>query len=131
MQAKIAKTKMPIKIRIELVLTFILHLLFVQLTQDAASNKKVPKFVPRNKMEIDFLRPAVGDREITITSYVREFYGPDARIECSMVDEAGKTVSRCLMIVAYVDKSTNRAVDWPADIMALLFENIDVTKHGH
>jgi acyl-CoA thioester hydrolase len=39
-----------------------------------------------------------------------------------MVDEAGNNVSRCLMIVAYVDKSTNRATDWPADTMALFFE---------
>lgn len=59
---------------------------------------------------------------IKITSFVREFRGPDAYIECSMVDETGKDVSRCLMIVAYVDKSTNRAMDWPADTMALFFE---------
>jgi len=42
-----------------------------------------------------------------------------------MVDEAGKDISRCLMIVAYVDKSTNRATDWPADTMrcSLKIEN--------
>jgi acyl-CoA thioester hydrolase len=40
-----------------------------------------------------------------------------------MVDEAGKNVSRCLMIVAYVDKSTNRAIDWPADTMAIFFDS--------
>jgi acyl-CoA thioester hydrolase len=74
-------------------------------------------------MEVDFLRSAVGDQVITITSFVREFHGPDAHIECSMVDEAGNSVSRCLMIVAYVDKSTNRATDWPEDTMALFFEN--------
>ncbi len=73
-------------------------------------------------MEVDFLRPAVGDQEITITSFVREFRGPEAHIERSMVDEAGKNVSRRLMIVAYVDKSTNGAIDWPADTMALFFE---------
>jgi acyl-CoA thioester hydrolase len=73
-------------------------------------------------MEIDFLRSVVGDQEITITSFVREFQGPDAHIECSMVDEAGKIVSRCLMIVACIDKSNNRAMDWPTDTMALFFE---------
>jgi len=26
------------------------------------------------------------------------------------------------MIVAYVDKSTNRAIDWPAETMDLFFE---------
>ena len=57
-----------------------------------------------------------------ITSFVREFRGPDAHIECSMVDEAGKVVSRCLMIVAYVDKITNRAKDWPIDTMTLFVE---------
>ena len=74
------------------------------------------------RMEIDFLKPAIGDQEITITSFVREFRGPDALIECAMVDEAGKNVSRCLMTVACVDRETNRAMDWPADAMALFFE---------
>jgi len=83
---------------------------------------KLPFMVWVRRMEVDFLRPVVGDQEITIMSFVREFRGPDAHIECSMVDEAGKTVSRCLMIVAYVDKNTNRAMDWPADTMALFFE---------
>jgi acyl-CoA thioester hydrolase len=39
-----------------------------------------------------------------------------------MVDSAGKNVSRCLMTVAHVDKETNRATDWPPDLMALFFE---------
>jgi acyl-CoA thioester hydrolase len=73
-------------------------------------------------MEIDFLRPVRGDQDITITSFVREFRGPDAIIECSMLDAAGKTVSACLMTAAHVDKTTNRAADWPADLMALFFE---------
>jgi acyl-CoA thioester hydrolase len=41
-----------------------------------------------------------------------------------MMGEDGKVVSRCLMIVAYVDKNTNRAVDWPAETMALFFEPV-------
>ncbi|HVD23954.1 MAG TPA: acyl-CoA thioesterase [Lapillicoccus sp.] len=65
------------------------------------------------RIEIDFLRPARGDQEITITSFVREFRGSDALIECTMTDSAGKDVSRCLMIVAHVDKETNRATDCP------------------
>jgi len=89
---------------------------------DLKTLAKLPFMVWVRRMEVDFLQPAVGDQEITITSFVREFRGPDAHIECSMVDEAGKNVSRCLMIVAYVDKSTNRAKDWPADTMALFFE---------
>jgi len=74
------------------------------------------------RMEVDFLRPAIGDQEITIASFVLEFHGPDAHIEYRTIDEFGKNISRCLMIVAYVDKSTNRATDWPADTMALFFE---------
>jgi acyl-CoA thioester hydrolase len=94
---------------------------------DLKTLAKLPFMVWVRRMEIDFLRPAVGDQEITITSFVREFHGPDAHIECSMVDEAGKTVSRCLMIVAYVDKSTNRATGWPEDTMALFFENVQIS----
>ena len=82
----------------------------------------LPFMVWVRRMEIDFLRPARGDQEITITSFVREFRGPDALIECTMVDSAGKTVSRCRMTVAHVDKKTTRATDWPPDLMALFFE---------
>ena len=73
------------------------------------------------RMEVDFLRPVVGDQEIAIRSFVREFRSSDAYIECSMVDDGGEEMSRCLMIVAYVDKSTKRAKDWPADTMSLFF----------
>lgn len=59
------------------------------------------------RMEIDYIRPAMGDQEITITSFVREFRGSDAFIECAMVDAEGKVLSRCVMTVAHVDKATN------------------------
>ena len=82
----------------------------------------LPFMVWVRRMELDFIRPVRGDQEIAITSFVREFRGADALIECTMVDSAGKVVSRCLMIVAHVDKETNRATDWPLDRMALFFE---------
>jgi acyl-CoA thioester hydrolase len=78
------------------------------------------------RLEIDFIRPVRGDQEITIHSFVREFQGPDATIDCAMVDAAGKEVSRCLMIVAYVDRGTNRAADWPEHVAALFFEKESV-----
>jgi len=89
---------------------------------DLQTLAKLPFMIWIRRMEIDFLRPALGDQEITITSFAREFQGTDAQIECSMIDKDGKNISRCLMIVAYVDKSTNRATNWPADTMALFFE---------
>ncbi len=82
----------------------------------------LPFMIWIRRIEVDFIRPVVGDQEITISSFVREFSGPDAHIECSMIDAAGRTASQCLMIVACVDKSTNRAMDWPVDTMALFFE---------
>ncbi|MBZ0287439.1 MAG: thioesterase family protein [Anaerolineae bacterium] len=90
---------------------------------DLKTLAKLPFMLWVRRLEVDFLRSVVGDQEITITSFVREFCGPDAHIECSMVDKAGKQVSRCLMIVACIAKNTNRAMDWPADAMALFFEN--------
>ena len=83
----------------------------------------LPFMVWVRRMEIDLLRPARGDQEITITSYVREFRGPDAIIECAMVDAAGDDVSRCVMTVAHVDKQTRRATDWPPELMAVFFED--------
>ncbi|SIO27458.1 acyl-CoA thioesterase [Agromyces cerinus] len=74
------------------------------------------------RMEIDFIRPLTADQDVSITSFVREFRGPDAMIECTMTDAAGTTVSRCLMIVAHVDARTRRATDWPDELQALFFE---------
>jgi acyl-CoA thioester hydrolase len=82
----------------------------------------LPFMVWVRRIEIDFVRPVRGDQEIVITSFVREFRGPDAFIECTMADAKGVQVSRCVMTVAYVDRPTNRATDWPADLMALFFE---------
>jgi acyl-CoA thioester hydrolase len=90
---------------------------------DLKTLEKLPFMTWVRRMEIDFLRPAIGDQEIAITSFVREFRGPDAHIECTMLDEAGNVLSRCMMIVAYVDKVTKRGMDWPADTMSLFFED--------
>jgi acyl-CoA thioester hydrolase len=84
---------------------------------------QLPFMIWVRRMEIDFLRPAVGDQELTITSFVREFQGPDAYIECVMADDEGREISKCLMIVACVDKRTNRSTDWPAESMALFFSD--------
>jgi acyl-CoA thioester hydrolase len=84
----------------------------------------LPFMVWVRRLEIDFIRPVRGDQEVTITSFVRDFRGPDAIIECAMVDAAGKEMSRCLMTVAYVDKETNRGKDWPADVAALFYEKV-------
>jgi acyl-CoA thioester hydrolase len=82
----------------------------------------LPFMVWVRRLEIDFIRPARADQEISIRSFVREFRGPDALIECTMVDAGGKDLSRCQMTVACVDRDTNRAKDWPEDAMALFFE---------
>jgi len=89
---------------------------------DLATLETLPFMVWVRRMEIDYLRPVRGDQEITITSFVGEFNGSDAVIECAMVDSRGTTVSRCLMTVAYVDKQTHRAAAWPPDVAALFFE---------
>lgn len=89
---------------------------------DAATIAALPFAVWVRRLEIDFIRPVLADREVTITSFVREFRGPDAYIECTMADEAGKALSRALMIVACVDKATSRGMDWPVDAAALFYE---------
>ena len=90
---------------------------------DVKALATLPFMVWVRRMEIDFLRPARGDQEIVITSFVREFRGPDALIECNMVDANGVEVSRCLMTVAHVDRQTNRATDWPPDLTALFYQD--------
>lgn len=85
----------------------------------------LPFMVWVRRLEIDYLRPVRGDQRVTITSFVREFRGPDAIIECEMQNEAGKTASRCLMTVAHVDRSTSRASDWPTNVIAQFYEDVD------
>jgi acyl-CoA thioester hydrolase len=94
-----------------------------ELGWDVKALATLPFMAVVRRLEIDFIRPARGDQQITITSFVREFRGPDAVIECAIVDAAGKDVSRSLMIVAYVDKETNRAADWPERVAALFFRD--------
>ena len=43
-----------------------------------------------------------------------DFEGADAHIECVMEDEAGASLSRCRIVVTYVDRATGRPADWPA-----------------
>jgi len=93
-----------------------------QIGWDVEALMKAPFMVFVRRLEIDFVRPARVDQEITITSFVREFHGPDATIECTMSDSAGKDVARCLMVVAHIDRQTNRTSDWPPDRAALFYE---------
>jgi acyl-CoA thioester hydrolase len=89
---------------------------------DLKTLEELPFMIWVRRMEVDYIRPVIGDQEITISSFVRDFIGPDAHIECAMTDENGKTVSHCNMVVAFVDKGSNRATDWPAETMALFYE---------
>ena len=89
---------------------------------DVATLSSLPFAVWVRRLEIDFIRPVLADQEITITSFVREFRGADAMIECTMADTAGKTLSRAVMVAACVDKATNRGTDWPAETIALFYE---------
>jgi acyl-CoA thioester hydrolase len=87
---------------------------------------KLPFMVFVRRLEIDFVRPTRADQEVVITSFVREFKGTDAVVECTMADDdAGKTLSRCLMLVAYVDRTTQRAAEWPPDVQALFYRDSD------
>jgi acyl-CoA thioester hydrolase len=88
---------------------------------DLAALAELPFMVWVRRLEIDYIRPAQSDQEVAITSFVREFRGSDAIIECTMVDSTGAQLSRCVMTVAYVDKATNRASAWPPERMAVFF----------
>jgi acyl-CoA thioester hydrolase len=90
---------------------------------DLKALAQLPFMIWVKSMEIDYLKPAVGDQELTITSFVREFKGSEAFIECTMADNAQQDISRCLMVVACVDKSTNRSMPWPEEAIALFFQD--------
>lgn len=89
---------------------------------DLRTMMTLPFAVYVKRLEVDFIRPAFGDQEIVITSFVREFSGADAQIECTMADINGKTLSKCLMIAACIDTKTNKPMNWPDDTVKLFFE---------
>ena len=89
---------------------------------DMKTMARLPFMAVVRRLEIDFIRPVRGDQELTIRSFVRSFQGADAAIDCAMIDGAGTEVSRCLMVVAYVDRGTNRAAEWPQQVAALFYE---------
>jgi acyl-CoA thioester hydrolase len=88
---------------------------------DSSALGALPFMVWVRRLEIDYVRPVQADQEIVVTSFVREFKGSDALIECTMVDTAGAQLSRCVMTVAHIDKATRRATAWPPERMALFF----------
>jgi acyl-CoA thioester hydrolase len=89
---------------------------------DLQTLAELPFMVWVKRLEIEFLKPAFGDQEITITSFVREFRESDADIECRMADAGGKELSRCRMIVTCVDKATQRPMTWPVEAAALFYQ---------
>jgi acyl-CoA thioester hydrolase len=89
---------------------------------DLQTLERLPFMAFARRMDIEFIRPVVGDQTITITSFVREFIGSNAHIDCMMADEREKILSQCQMTVCYVDKANSKPSDWPNDVMALFFE---------
>ena len=90
---------------------------------DGAALGALPFMVWVRRLEIDFIRPALAGQVITITSFVRDFEGPDAFIECTMKGPEGKPLSKALMVVACVDRATNRSREWPEDAIALFYHS--------
>jgi len=90
---------------------------------DVATMRTSPFMAWVRRLEIDFIKPVMPDQEVTITSFVRDFSGPDALVECTMSDAQGKPLSRCLMTVAHVDRTTRRSTPWPPDRAALFYES--------
>jgi acyl-CoA thioester hydrolase len=88
---------------------------------DLKTLSELPFMLWVRRLEIDFVKPARGDAELTITSFVREFQGSNAFIEGRIVDEAEQEISRCLMVVACVDRRTRRSMDWPEEARALFY----------
>ena len=74
------------------------------------------------RLEVDFIRPVVGDQEVSITSFVREFVGANAHVSCEMTDAAGRPLSHCHMVVTYVDKATGKPADWPKEARSPFLE---------
>ena len=97
---------------------------------DLAMLASAPFMLWARRLEIDFVRPATGDQEILITSFVHAFRGADAEVECTMTDAAGRTLARCLMIVAHVDRASRRATDWPPERMAPFFAPAPLAAAG-
>jgi acyl-CoA thioesterase FadM len=94
-----------------------------QVGWDLKTLERLPFMTFVKRFEIEFIRPVIGDQIVEISSFVRDFIGADAFIECRMTDESGRDASKALMVVAYVDKQTQRSADWPSDVCDLFYEH--------
>jgi acyl-CoA thioester hydrolase len=56
---------------------------------DLRTLERLPFMTFVKRIEIAFLRPVAGDDAIVISSFVREFIGSEAHIECTMADKDG------------------------------------------
>lgn len=83
---------------------------------DIKTLEELPFMVFTRRLDIEFLRPVIGDQEISIASFVREFVDSDAHVECCMSDASGNEVSKCHFLITYVDRASRKPAPWPAHV---------------
>lgn len=86
---------------------------------DLKTLESLPFMTFIKRLDIEFIRPVIGDQQVTISSFVEQFHGADAFIKCCMLNDSDKTLSKCSMVVSYVDKGTQRSAQWPDSVMHL------------
>ncbi len=76
--------------------------------------------MPVMKMEIDFLRPAFYDQELTVVTTIPELPDREILFQSEIYNENKKIVNKARVLLCFVDKSTKKRVDAPPILLEKL-----------
>ena len=82
----------------------------------------LPYAIYTKHMELDFLRPVLGDRSFSISSVVTSHAAKTCRIECKMFDERDRTFATCLFDFTCVDKKSGKSMHWPEGFLERFYD---------
>ena len=78
--------------------------------------------MPVMKMDIEFLRPAFYDEDLTILTTIPELPGREILFQSEIFNENKKIVNKARILLCFVDKSTKKRVDAPPILLEKLRE---------
>jgi YbgC/YbaW family acyl-CoA thioester hydrolase len=73
-------------------------------------------------VEIEYIRPLLGDEQFVITSRLSELKSASCHVNFEMVNLSGQIVSSCRMRIGCIEKESGRPAKWPVGLMERFYE---------
>lgn len=75
-----------------------------------------------SQVNVEFIRPVLGDQEFQITSQVTEFRNSDCSVLCQMTTTNEKVLAKCEMAIVSIDQKTQRPCPWPEEVIQKFYQ---------